>query len=113
MGFFSFGNNSKYEIQSCVLKISTGLGQIEQEYASSNGKATPMVRGIAMALQNEVRTLERLLKPNGRTDWNLYNSMTVKWYDGSEISLQLFTGRLNNKATILRKQTGIDIGIWL
>ena len=66
MGFFNFGNNSKAEIQSCALKISTGLGQIEQEYASSNGQATPMVKGIASALQNEVRTLERLLKPNGR-----------------------------------------------
>ena len=62
MGFFNFGNN-KAEIQSCALKISTGLGQIEQEYASSNGQATPMVKGIASALQNEVRTLERLLKP--------------------------------------------------
>ena len=98
MGFFNFGNNSKAEIQSCALKISTGLGQIEQEYASSNGQATPMVKGIASALQNEVRTLERLLKPNGRTDWNLYNSIAVKWYDGSEIPLQLFTARLNNEA---------------
>ena len=26
MGFFNFGNNSKAEIQSCALKISTGLG---------------------------------------------------------------------------------------
>ena len=66
MGFFTFGNNSKAEIQSCALKISTGLGQIEQEYASSSGQATPMVKGIASALQNEVKTLERLLKPNGR-----------------------------------------------
>lgn len=82
MGFFNFGNNSKAEIQSCALKISTGIGQIEQEYASSNGQVTPMVRGLASVLQNEVRTLERLLKPNGRTDYNLYNSITVKWYDG-------------------------------
>ena len=44
MGFFNFGNNSKAEIQSCALKISTGLGQIEQEYASSSGQATPMVK---------------------------------------------------------------------
>lgn len=113
MGFFNFGNNSKAEIQSCALKISTGLGQIEQEYTSSNGKATPMINGIAIALQNEVKTLERLLKPNGRTDWNLYNSMTVKWYDGSEIALQLFIARLNNEARVLRTQIGIDIGIWL
>ena len=113
MGFFNFGNNSKAEIQSFALKISTGLGQIEQEYASSNGQATPMVKGIASALQNEVRTLERLLKPNGRTDWNLYNSIAVKWYDGSEIPLQLFTARLNNEAKGVLIQTGIDIGIWL
>lgn len=113
MGFFYFGNNSKSEIQSCALKISTGLGQIEQEYTSSNGKATPIVSGIAMALQNEVRALERLLKPNGRTDWNLYNSMTVKWNDGSEIPFRLFEARLNNEARILRAQTGIDISIWL
>ena len=76
MGFFNFGNNSKAEIQSCALKISTGIGQIEQEYASSNGQVTPMVRGLASVLQNEVRTLERLLKPNGRTDYNLYNSIS-------------------------------------
>lgn len=113
MGFFYFGNNSKSEIQSCALKISTGLEQIEQEYASSNGQVTPMVRGLASVLQNEVRTLERLLKPNGRTDYNLYNSITVKWYDGSEIPLQLFTARLNNKAKGVLIQTGIDIGIWL
>lgn len=113
MGFFNFGNNSKTEIQSCALKISTGLGQIEQEYASSNGQVTPMVKGIASALQNEVRTLERLLKPNGRTDWNLYNSITVKWYDGNEIPFRLFEARLNNEARVLKAQTGIDIGIWL
>lgn len=112
MGFFNFGNN-KAEIQSCALKISTGIGQIEQEYASSNGQVTPMVRGLASVLQNEVRTLERLLKPNGRTDYNLYNSITVKWYDGSEIPLQLFTARLNNEAKGVLIQTGIDIGIWL
>ena len=113
MGFFNFGNNSKAEIQSWALKISTGIGQIEQEYASSNGQVTPMVRGLASVLQNEVRTLERLLKPNGRTDYNLYNSITVKWYDGSEIPLQLFTARLNNEAKGVLIQTGIDIGIWL
>jgi len=54
-----------------------------------------------------------LLKPNGRTDWNLYNSIAVKWYDGSEIPLQLFTARLNNEAKGVLIQTGIDIGIWL
>lgn len=113
MGFFNFGNNSKAEIQSCALKISTDLGQIEQEYASSSGQATPMVKGIASALQNEVRTLERLLKPNGRTDWNLYNSIAVKWYDGSEIPFRLFEARLNNEARVLKTQTGIDIAIWL
>ena len=113
MGFFNFGNNSKAEIRSCALKISTGLGQIEQEYASSSGQATPMVKGIASALQNEVRTLERLLKPNGRTDWNLYNSIAVKWYDGSEIPFRLFEARLNNEARVLKTQTGIDIAIWL
>ena len=95
------------------IKNSTGLGQIEQEYASSSGQATPMVKGIASALQNEVRTLERLLKPNGRTDWNLYNSIAVKWYDGSEIPFRLFEARLNNEARVLKTQTGIDIAIWL
>lgn len=113
MGLFSFGNNNKAQIQTCALKISTGLGQIEQEFQCSGGEVTPMIRGIAIALQNETRTLEKLLKPNGRTDWNLHRSITVKWHDGCEIPFSTFEARLNNEANILRIKTGIDIGIWL
>lgn len=113
MGLFSFGNSNKAQIQMCALKISTGLGQIEKEFQSSGGQVTPMIRGIVSALQNEARTLERLLKPNGRTDWDLHRSITVKWYDGSEIPFSRFESWLNNEANVLRAKTGIDIGIWL
>ena len=64
-------------------------------------------------LKESIDKMIDLLKPNGRTDWNLYNSIAVKWYDGSEIPLQLFTARLNNEAKGVLIQTGIDIGIWL
>ena len=113
MGLFGFGNSNKSQIQMCAFKISTGLGQIEKEFQSSGGGVTPMIRGIASALQNEARTLEKLLKPNGRTDWNLHRSITVKWYDGSEIPFSLFESRLNNESNVLRAKIGIDIGIWL
>ena len=63
MGLFGFGNSNKSQIQMCAFKISTGLGQIEKEFQSSGGGVTPMIRGIASALQNEARTLEKLLKP--------------------------------------------------
>ena len=64
-------------------------------------------------LKESIDKMIDLLKPNGRTDWNLYNSIAVKWYDGSEIPFRLFEARLNNEARVLKTQTGIDIAIWL
>ena len=55
MGFFNFGNNSKAEIQSCALKISTGLGQIEQEYASSNDGSGIPLQLFTARLNNEAK----------------------------------------------------------
>ena len=113
MGLFGFGNSNKTQIQMCTLKISTGLGQIEQEFQHSGGEVTPMIKGIVSALYNEARTLEKLMKPNGRTDWDLHRSLMVKWHDGREISFSTFESMLNNEARVLKIKTGIDIGIWL
>lgn len=111
MGLFNFGN--KALIKSTVLKISTGIAQIEQELQSSNQQVTPMVRGITFALKEEVKQLEALLKPNGQTDWNLINTLIVKVHDGKEIPLETFKARLHNEALFLLDKTGIDIRIWL
>lgn len=46
MGLFGFGNSNKTQIQMCALKISTGLGQIEQEFQHSGGEVTPMIREL-------------------------------------------------------------------
>lgn len=110
MGFFGFGK--KEVIKSIVFKISTGLVQIEKEY-NECGQITPTLRGILIALQTEIRELESLLKPNGKTDWTLITTLKVKERNGEEISLQTFTARLHNKALKWLEKTGIDIRIWL
>ncbi|NDV84806.1 hypothetical protein [Bacteroides sp. 51] len=111
MGLFDL--RKKRSIQNSAYKIGVGLQQLEQEW-NNNGVATPMLNGLAIALQREVRELEKQLKPNGRTDWRLFNSLPlVRWYDGTDISFSSFHGRLNNRADLVRQQTGIDFRIWL
>jgi hypothetical protein len=104
-----FGNSKRDLIKSTVLKLSTGLAQIENELKSNNNQVTPMVRGILTALQKESDTLYGLICPNGRTDWDLVNSTTVKEYNGREIDLGVFTSRFYNQAINLYRLTGINI----
>ena len=105
MGLFNFG--SKEAIKTSAYKISTGMWQIEQELSANNGQITPMVRGIARSLKDEVKTLEKFLKPNGRTDWDLYNSTKVKVHSGETIDFGIFEARVNNISKRLEEMTGI------
>ena len=109
MGLFDFG--SKEAIKVSAYKISTGIRQIEQELEKNNHQITPMVRGLASAINNEVRTLEKFLKPNGRTDWNLYNSTNVKTFSGEQIDFCTFEARVNNMSQALEQMAGNDKSI--
>lgn len=92
MGLFDL--RKKRTIQDSAYKIAIGIKQIEQEW-ETNKMVTPMINGLAAALQREVKELEKLLKPNGRTDWNLYNSLPlVRWHDNNDIAFSSFIARL-------------------
>jgi len=110
MSFFGFGK--KDVIKSTVFKISTGLAQLEKEY-NEHREVTSMLRGILIALRSEKIKLETLIKSNGKTDCTLLRTLTVKEWNGEEISLESFTTRLNNRAKKWFEITGIDIRIWL
>jgi hypothetical protein len=105
MGLFNFG--SKEAIKTSAYKISTGMWQIEKELSASNGQITPLIRGIASAIKEEVKTLEKFLKPNGRTDWDLYNSTKVKIHSGETIDFCTFEARVNSMSQKLEHMTGI------
>ena len=105
MGLFNFG--SKEAIKTSAYKISTGMWQIEQELSANGQQITPSIRGLAAAIKEEVRNLEKFLKPNGRTDWNLYDSLNVKIHSGETIDFCTFEGRVNNMSKRLEQMTGI------
>jgi hypothetical protein len=105
MGLFNFG--SKEAIKVSAYKISTGIFQIEQELSASGQQITPFIRGLASAIKEEVRNLEKFLKPNGRTDWNLYNSTKLKVHGGEMIDFCTFEARVNNMSKKLESITGI------
>lgn len=118
MGLFNlFGSNAscsnKTAVQSIAFKISTGLAQIDEELSNNNNQVTPIVRGIMEALAGESRKLYNLLSPNGRTDWNLVNTTTVKEHAGKEIELGLFVYKLRNRGMDLYRLTGINIAFSL
>ncbi|MFV0394519.1 MAG: hypothetical protein ACK5LC_09005 [Coprobacillaceae bacterium] len=105
MGLFNFG--SKEAVKASAYKISTGIWQIQQELSTNGEQITPTIRGLASAIKGEVRNLEKHLKPNGRTDWDLYNSTKVKVYNGETIDFCTFEGRVNNMSKKLEEMTGI------
>jgi hypothetical protein len=105
MGLFNFG--SKEAVKVSAYKISTGMWQIEQELSASNGQITPSIRGLARSIKDEVKTLEKFLKPGGRTDWDLYNNTKVKIHSGETIDFCTFEARVNNMSKRLEEMTGI------
>jgi len=105
MGLFNFG--SKEAIKVSAYKISTGIMQIEQELSANGQQITPMILGLASAIRDEVKTLEKFLKPNGRTDWDLYNATKVKVRSGETIDFCRFEARVNNMSQQLEHMTGI------
>jgi len=109
MGLFNFG--SKEAIKVSANKISTGLMQINQELERSNNQVTPNVRGLASVIREEVKTLEKFLKPNGRTDWNLYNSIKVRTNNG-EIDFCTFEARVNSLSQMLEDKGVSGFRIW-
>ena len=113
MGLFGFGNNKKIVIQNMVTRISTGLNQINEELRCSGGQSTPMIEGILSAMQNDSRTLYNTLSPNGRTDWSLVKSTTVKDFSGKEMDIDTFVYRLYNEGMRLYELTGINIAFSL
>lgn len=104
-----FSNGNKTAVQSIAFKISTGLAQIDEELSNNGNRVTPMVHGIMDVLADESRRLYGLLSPNGRTDWNLVNTTTVKEHNGKEITLSLFVNKLYNRGMVLYRLTGINI----
>jgi len=105
MGLFNFG--SKEAVKASAYKISTGIWQIKQELSSNGEQLTPIIRGLAFAIKEEVRNLEKYLKPNGRTDWDLYNSTKVKIHGGETIDFCTFESRVNNMSKGLEEMAGI------
>lgn len=117
MGLFNFfssnNNGNRAAVQSIAFKISTGLAQIDEELSNNGNQVTPMVRGIMDALSDESRRLYSLVCPNGRTDWNLVNTTTVKEYNGKDIALNLFINTLYSRGMTLYRLTGINIAFSL
>ncbi|GAB6121143.1 hypothetical protein [Dysgonomonas termitidis] len=105
MGLFNFG--SKEAVKVSAYKISTGMFQIQQELLANGQQITPTIRGLATAIKAEVLNLEKHLKPNGRTDWDLYNSTKVKVHSGETIDFCTFEARVNNMSEQLERMSGI------
>ena len=110
MGLFNFG--SKEAIKTSAYKISVGLKQIEQELEKNNQQVTPMAKGIAWSLRDEAKNIEKYLKPNGRTDWDLYNSINVKIHSGETIDFCTFEARVNNMSQFLEEKGVVSFRIW-
>ena len=105
-----FGNSKTKQIQEIIYKISTGFAQVDDELGRNNNQATPMAKGILIALQKESDTLYSLVCPNRRTDWNLVNSTQVRLHDGSVMLLgDYLAGKFHNKGLYLYRLTGINV----
>lgn len=115
MGLFNlFDSNAskRKEICNIVLKLSTGLAQIDEDRRKNGNEITPFAKGILYLLSEESRTLYNILSPNGRTNWDLANTM-VKEYDGREIRVSEFCQKLYREGINLYKVTGINIAFSL
>ena len=58
MGFFDFGD--KAMIKTLAGRLMVGVDQLAREFDHSGGTSTPMARGLAFALNKDIKEMLRL-----------------------------------------------------
>jgi hypothetical protein len=106
-----FNRNSKdavrEELKASAYKISIKLSKIIEELSTNGQQITLSIRGVAMELKEDVKSLEKLIKPTGRTDWHLVNNTKIQLSNGEIVEFMYFEARVNNLSKRLEEMTGV------
>jgi len=101
MGFFDFGD--KAMIKTLAGRLMVGVDQLAREFDHSGGTSTPMARGLAFALNKDIKEMLRLsnsLSESSRT------SILINM-EGRNVQLPAFFFTLKMMSDDWKNKTGL------
>lgn len=102
MGFLDFGD--KAMIKTIAKRLKIGITQLANELDSSNGIATPLARGLASALNRDIKEMQRLSNSLSESS----RSSILIDMEGRNVQLPAFFFTLKMMSNDWKKASGIE-----